>query len=57
MMLVLEPALTVLWAFLVFSETFSLSQFAGLVLVIGGVGVVAVSRRGSAAVPVVPPVV
>jgi drug/metabolite transporter (DMT)-like permease len=57
MMLVLEPALTVLWAFLVFAERFSLSQFAGLVLVIGGVAVVAISRRGPSQVQVVPPVV
>jgi drug/metabolite transporter (DMT)-like permease len=57
MMLILEPALTVLWAFLVFSETFSLSQFTGLVLVIAGVAVVAASRRGPGPVPLVPPMV
>lgn len=56
MMLVLEPALTVLWAFLVFAETFSLSQFVGLVLVIGGVAVVATTRRSTNPLPVPPPV-
>jgi drug/metabolite transporter (DMT)-like permease len=57
MMLVLEPALTVLWAFLVFAETFSLSQFVGLFLVIGGVAVVATTRRSTSLLPVPPPVV
>lgn len=51
MMLVLEPALTVLWAFLIFRETFSLSQFTGLVLVMGGVAVVATSRRSASPLP------
>lgn len=47
MLLVLEPAATVLWAYLIFHETFSPSQWAGLLLVVGGVATVAVSRRSS----------
>lgn len=43
-LLVLEPAATVLWAYLIFGETFSASQALGLVLVFGGVAVIAVSR-------------
>lgn len=57
MLLILEPALTVLWAYLVFHETFTLPQFAGLVLVIGGVAVVAASRRSPDRLPLATPVV
>ncbi len=42
--LVLQPAGTILWAYLIFGEVFSLGQSLGLVLVIGGVAAVAVSR-------------
>lgn len=51
MMLVLEPALTVVWALLIFQETFSGPQLAGLVLVIAGVAAVAVSRRSATPLP------
>lgn len=44
MLLVAQPAGTVLWAFLIFSEAFSVSQWAGLVTVIVGVSAVVLSR-------------
>ena len=47
MLLVLQPAGTILWAYLIFAEVFSISQWAGLVLVIGGVTVVTLSRARS----------
>jgi len=56
MLLVLEPALTVLWAYMVFHETFSAAQFAGFVLVIGGVAVVATSRWSPDPLPLATPV-
>jgi len=42
--LVLQPAGTVLWALLILGEMFSTSQWIGLVLVIGGVAAAALSR-------------
>ena len=48
LLLVLQPAGTILWAYLIFGETFSPSQSLGLVLVIAGVALVTVARaRGS----------
>lgn len=44
-LLVLEPAATVLWAYLIFAETFSAGQLVGLFLVVGGVGAIAISRQ------------
>lgn len=49
MLLVLQPAGTILWAYLVFTEVFSLSQWLGLVLVIGGVMAVTVDRARAGA--------
>lgn len=37
--LVLQPAGTILWAFLIFGETFSAIQWAGLLLLVGGVAI------------------
>ena len=48
MLLVLQPAATVLWAYLIFQEVFSVSQWAGLVMVISGVAVVTVSSSRTA---------
>lgn len=48
MLLVLQPAGTILWAYLIFSEVFSISQWAGLVMVIAGVTAVTVARARSA---------
>lgn len=45
MLLVLEPAATVLWAYMIFAETFSMAQSFGLLLVIGGVATIALSRQ------------
>jgi drug/metabolite transporter (DMT)-like permease len=56
-MLVLEPALTVIWAFVIFHETFTSPQFLGLLLVIGGVAVVAASGRSPDPLSVGPNVV
>jgi drug/metabolite transporter (DMT)-like permease len=42
--LVLQPAGTVLWALLILGEMFSTAQWVGLVLVIGGVAAAALSR-------------
>lgn len=49
LLLVLQPAGTILWAYLIFSEVFSLSQWIGLCLVVTGVVAVTVShaRAGS----------
>jgi drug/metabolite transporter (DMT)-like permease len=44
LLLVLQPAGTILWAYLIFREIFSISQWAGLVMVIAGVTVVTVAR-------------
>jgi len=44
MLLVLQPAGTILWAYLIFSEVFSFSQWIGLCLVVIGVVAVTVSR-------------
>jgi len=44
MILVLQPAGTILWAYLIFAEVFSVSQWVGLVMVIVGVTVVTVAR-------------
>jgi drug/metabolite transporter (DMT)-like permease len=44
MMLVLQPGGTVLWAYLIFDERFALSQWIGLVLVIGAVTAAAMPR-------------
>lgn len=44
-MLLLQPMLTVLWAFLLFDEVLSLVQWVGVALVLGGVAVLA--SRGS----------
>ncbi len=44
-MLLVQPMLTVLWGFLVFTEVLSGVQWAGVALVLGGVGLLAV--RGS----------
>ncbi len=48
MLLVLQPAGTILWAYLIFQEVFSMSQWAGLVMVIAGVTVVTVARARAA---------
>jgi drug/metabolite transporter (DMT)-like permease len=45
MLLVLQPAGTVLWAYLIFGEVFSVSQWVGILLVIVGVATVASPRR------------
>jgi drug/metabolite transporter (DMT)-like permease len=47
LLLVLQPAGTVLWAYLIFQEVFSVSQWVGLVLVVIGVAAVAISRATS----------
>lgn len=52
-LLVLEPAATVLWAYLIFGETFSPFQATGLVLVVGGVAAIALSRRPSLGLEVI----
>lgn len=44
MLLVLQPAGTILWAYLIFSEVFSFSQWIGLCLVVAGVLIVTASR-------------
>lgn len=44
-MLLLQPPLTVFWAWLILSETPSLVQWAGVAIVIGGVAAFAVSVR------------
>ena len=44
LLLVLQPAGTILWAYLIFQEVFSISQWAGLVMVIVGVTTVTVAR-------------
>jgi drug/metabolite transporter (DMT)-like permease len=44
MLLVLQPAGTILWAYLIFQEVFALTQWIGLVAVIVGVTVVTVAR-------------
>jgi drug/metabolite transporter (DMT)-like permease len=44
LLLVLQPAGTILWAYLIFREVFSISQWAGLFMVIVGVTVVTVAR-------------
>jgi drug/metabolite transporter (DMT)-like permease len=44
MLLVMQPAGTILWAYLIFGEIFSISQWVGLCLVVLGVTVVTVSR-------------
>lgn len=44
LLLVLQPVGTVTWAILIFDETFSITQVIGLVLVVSGVTIVAVSR-------------
>ncbi len=44
-LLVMEPAATVLWAYMIFGETFSPTQALGLLLVFGGVAAIALSRR------------
>lgn len=49
--LVLQPAGTVLWALLILGEVFSSLQWVGLVLVIGGVTVAALSRMSAPATP------
>ena len=51
MLLVLQPAGTILWAYLIFAEVFSVSQWAGLVMVIAGVTAVTVARARSARLP------
>jgi drug/metabolite transporter (DMT)-like permease len=43
-LLLLQPALTVLWARLIFAELLSNLQWLGVLLVLGGIGVV--SMRG-----------
>ncbi|MBM3696481.1 MAG: DMT family transporter [Actinobacteria bacterium] len=48
-MLVLQPAGTVLWAFLLLGEVFSTLQWIGLSLVVGGVTAAALSRARSPA--------
>ena len=49
-LLVLEPAATVLWAYLIFGETFSPTQAVGLLLVFTGVCAIALSGRRPIAV-------
>ena len=44
MLLVLQPAGTILWAYLILQEVFALTQWIGLVTVIAGVTVVTVAR-------------
>ncbi len=44
LVLVLQPAGTVLWGYLIFQETFSKTQWLGIFLVIVGVSTVAISR-------------
>ena len=44
MLLVMQPAGTILWAYLILGEVFSISQSVGLCLVVLGVTVVTVSR-------------
>jgi drug/metabolite transporter (DMT)-like permease len=44
-MLLLQPMATVLWGFLIFAEHLSAAQWAGVALVLGGVG--ALTLRGS----------
>jgi drug/metabolite transporter (DMT)-like permease len=55
MLLVLQPAGTILWAYLIFSEVFSVSQWVGLLMVIAGVTAVTVARARTSR-PAVPPV-
>ena len=52
-MLLLQPMLTVLWGFLLFAEHLSAAQWAGVALVLGGVG--ALTLRGSVERPVEAP--
>jgi drug/metabolite transporter (DMT)-like permease len=47
LLLVLQPAGTILWAYLIFQEVFSASQWVGLVMVVIGVTAVTVSRARS----------
>jgi drug/metabolite transporter (DMT)-like permease len=44
LVLVLQPGATILWAYLILNEVFSISQWIGLCLVVVGVAVVTVSR-------------
>jgi drug/metabolite transporter (DMT)-like permease len=44
LLLVLQPAGTILWAYLIFQEVFSISQWLGLTMVIAGVTAVTVAR-------------
>ena len=44
MLLVLQPVGTILWAYLLFQEVFSVVQWAGLIMVIVGVTVVTAAR-------------
>lgn len=52
-MLLLQPMATVLWGFLIFAEHLSGAQWAGVALVLGGVG--ALTLRGSVERPAVAP--
>jgi len=52
-MLLLQPMATVLWGFLIFAEYLSAAQWAGVALVLGGVG--ALTLRGSVERPPVAP--
>ena len=54
LLLVLQPAGTILWAYLIFGEVFSLSQWAGLVMVIAGVTGVTLARARSSSAGGVP---
>jgi drug/metabolite transporter (DMT)-like permease len=47
LLLVLQPGGTILWAYLLFGEVFSVSQWLGLVLVIAGVTAVTLARARS----------
>lgn len=47
LLLVLQPAGTVLWAYLIFGEVFSPWQWVGLMLVVVGVATVAISRAAT----------
>lgn len=51
LLLVLQPAGTILWAYLIFQEMFSASQWIGLFLVIFGVTTVTISRALDASRP------
>jgi drug/metabolite transporter (DMT)-like permease len=52
-MLLLQPMATVLWGFLIFAEHLSAAQWAGVALVLAGVG--ALTVRGSVERPAVAP--